>query len=110
MPPSGSAPPSSEAGALPATRQERMLDLLHRRGQATVAELVTLLDLSRDTVRRDLDLLDQRGLLVHTHGGAIRRNSLEPVDTTLGCGWMPNPRRSAGSARRRRGSCATARR
>ncbi len=72
------------ANALPAVRQERMLDLLQQRGQATVAELVTLLDVSRDTVRRDLDGLEQQGLLVRTHGGAVRKDRMVRVDTTLG--------------------------
>ena len=78
-------PPAADAGAaLPALRQERLLALLQSRGQATVAELVTLLDVSRDTVRRDLDALEARGLLVRTHGGAVHRQRLVRVDTTLG--------------------------
>lgn len=72
------------ASTLPAVRQNRLLDLLRDRGQVTVAELVLLLDVSRDTVRRDLDLMEQRGLLVRTHGGAIRKDRMVRVDTTLG--------------------------
>ncbi len=84
-PPSASPPaPDAGANALPALRQERLLDLLQTRGQATVAELVVLLDVSRDTVRRDLDALDARGLLVRTHGGAVHRDRMVRVDTTLG--------------------------
>jgi DeoR family fructose operon transcriptional repressor len=72
------------AGALPALRQRRLIALLQERGQATVAELVALFDVSRDTIRRDLDLLEQRGLLVRTHGGAIGNSHLVQVDTTIG--------------------------
>ena len=79
-------PTESDAagGALPALRHSRLLQYLQDRGQATVAELVTLLDVSRDTVRRDLDLLERRGLLVRTHGGAVTKDRLVRVDTTMG--------------------------
>ncbi len=73
-----------DSSALPALRQERLLEILQRQGQATVAELVGLLDVSRDTVRRDLDVLENRGLLVRTHGGAVHKNRMVRVDTTIG--------------------------
>jgi DeoR family fructose operon transcriptional repressor len=78
-------PPDTDAGnALPALRHSRLLQFLQERGQATVAELVALLEVSRDTVRRDLVLLEGRGLLVRTHGGAVRNDRLVRVDTTMG--------------------------
>jgi DeoR family fructose operon transcriptional repressor len=77
--------PDADAGnALPALRHSRLLQFLQERGQATVAELVALLEVSRDTVRRDLVLLEGRGLLVRTHGGAVTRDRLVRVDTTMG--------------------------
>jgi DeoR family transcriptional regulator, fructose operon transcriptional repressor len=69
---------------LPAARQSRLLQLVQRRGQVTVNELVGLLDVSRDTVRRDLDLLEERDLLIRTHGGAVRKDRMVQVDTVLG--------------------------
>jgi DeoR family transcriptional regulator, fructose operon transcriptional repressor len=69
--------------ALPALRQTRILKLLKDRGQATVVELVELFRVSRDTIRRDLDFLEQRSLLVRTHGGAVHNDQLVRVDTTL---------------------------
>ena len=75
--------PETGSSALPAVRQSRLLDLLQHRGQVTVGELVALLDVSRDTVRRDLDLMEQRGLLVRTHGGAVDKTRMVRVDTTL---------------------------
>jgi len=74
----------ASGGALPALRHSRLLHYLQDRGQATVAELVALLEVSRDTVRRDLDLLERRGLLVRTHGGAVTKDRLVRVDTTMG--------------------------
>ena len=69
---------------LPAARQARLLALLQQRGQVTVTELVALLDVSRDTVRRDLDAMEARGLLVRTYGGAITNDRMVRVDTSLG--------------------------
>ena len=54
---------ASDAIALPALRQTRLAALVRERGQITVAELVARFAVSRDTIRRDLDLLEQRGLL-----------------------------------------------
>ncbi|WP_051231023.1 DeoR/GlpR family DNA-binding transcription regulator [Kaistia adipata] len=77
-------PEADAASALPALRHNRLLQFLQERGQATVAELVTLLEVSRDTIRRDLVLLEARGLLVRTHGGAVTKDRLVRVDTTMG--------------------------
>jgi DeoR family fructose operon transcriptional repressor len=74
----------TNGNALPAMRQNRLIELLQEHGQVTVAELVALFDVSRDTIRRDLDLLEQRGLLVRTHGGAVHNAKLVRVDTTFG--------------------------
>jgi DeoR/GlpR family transcriptional regulator of sugar metabolism len=81
-----SATPDAESSpsALPALRQSRLVGLIQERGQVTVAELVALFDVSRDTIRRDLDYLEERGLLIRTHGGAIDNSHLVRVDTTLG--------------------------
>jgi DeoR family fructose operon transcriptional repressor len=63
---------------LPASRHQRLLEVMHARGEVTVAELTSMFGVSRDTVRRDLYLLEQRGLLNRTHGGAL------PVDELVG--------------------------
>jgi DeoR/GlpR family transcriptional regulator of sugar metabolism len=78
-------PPNGEAGGtvLPALRQSRLANLVRERGQMTVSELVALFGVSRDTIRRDLDLLEQRGRLVRIHGGAIPSDSLVTHETTL---------------------------
>ena len=52
-------------------------------GQITVADLVTRFGVSRDTIRRDLDALEQRGILVRTHGGAIPSDSLVMRETSM---------------------------
>ncbi|CAI9408707.1 DeoR/GlpR family DNA-binding transcription regulator [Nocardioides sp. T2.26MG-1] len=58
----------------PARRQERLehvIALLADGREVTVAELVEKLSVSSASVRRDLELLEQRRLLVRTHGGAV---------------------------------------
>jgi DeoR/GlpR family transcriptional regulator of sugar metabolism len=75
---------TAASAALPAVRQNRLIDLLKQHGQLTVNELMEQLSVSRDTVRRDLDQLEQRGLLQRTHGGAVYNDALVRVDTTLG--------------------------
>jgi DeoR/GlpR family transcriptional regulator of sugar metabolism len=51
-------------------RHELILRTLRAEGTATVARLVDLLGTSAATVRRDLVLLDEEGLLRRVHGGA----------------------------------------
>ncbi len=69
------------ADYIPAERRELISKLLSERGLVTVAELKTLLKVSEITVRRDLDLLEGRGVLERTHGGAVstRRVKTEPL-------------------------------
>jgi DeoR/GlpR family transcriptional regulator of sugar metabolism len=69
--------------ALPARRRAELVRLARSRGQVTVAELVTLFDVSPDTVRRDLDFLAERGLLARTHGGAVPADDLAMRDAPL---------------------------
>lgn len=53
------------------TRRSHLLDLIARRGFATVEELVRASGVSESTVRRDLEVLDQAGSVKRTHGGAV---------------------------------------
>jgi DeoR/GlpR family transcriptional regulator of sugar metabolism len=51
-------------------RQSAILDRVRRTGSVRVAELASELAVSEMTIRRDLDALDERGLLSKVHGGA----------------------------------------
>lgn len=51
-------------------RHERIVQEVRMRGAARVADLSELLNVSDMTVRRDLDVLDEAGLVVKVHGGA----------------------------------------
>ncbi len=52
-------------------RQHRLLDLVRLRGFAPLDELVRELGVSESTVRRDLDVLVEKGAARRTHGGVI---------------------------------------
>ena len=68
--------------ALAGRRQQRILVELADHGDVRVRELTALLGVSEMTIRRDLDVLADRGLLVKVHGGAtrvdVRRSTDEP--------------------------------
>jgi DeoR/GlpR family transcriptional regulator of sugar metabolism len=57
---------------LAAERRRRILDRIRGRGAVSVAELAAELDASEMTVRRDLREMAGDGLLLRTHGGAVR--------------------------------------
>src|SRR4051812_29067345 len=52
-------------------RQSRLKESLSRRGMSDLDTLSSELGVSQSTVRRDLELLEQAGLVQRTHGGVI---------------------------------------
>jgi DeoR/GlpR family transcriptional regulator of sugar metabolism len=59
-------------------RQSRILAELSRTPSLRVADLAEHLEVSTETIRRDLDELTQQGLLNRTYGGAVRPLGSEP--------------------------------
>ncbi len=59
-----------------AERQQRILDRAREDGRVEVAALAEELDVTPETVRRDLTTLERHGLLRRVHGGAIPLESL----------------------------------
>ncbi|WP_116340043.1 DeoR/GlpR family DNA-binding transcription regulator [Enterobacter cloacae] len=55
-------------------RQRYVLDILSEQGQASITELAEKLQVSADTIRRDLTDLENQGLAQKNHGGAIALN------------------------------------
>jgi len=53
------------------TRHARLLEELKRAGQLRVADVAKRYEVSTMTIRRDLEELEQQGLIVRTHGGAV---------------------------------------
>ena len=56
---------------IPAQRREKIQEYLSIHQIARTADLCDLLETSEATVRRDLEWLEQKGILERTHGGAI---------------------------------------
>ena len=55
-------------------RQHLILDLLHKNGKVLAGELSQQLNVSEDTIRRDLRELDEAGKMVRVHGGGLPRS------------------------------------
>ena len=55
----------------PTERQSQIIKLLEQLGRVTVANLSEHFDVSEVTIRSDLQTLEDRNLLVRTHGGAV---------------------------------------
>jgi DeoR/GlpR family transcriptional regulator of sugar metabolism len=62
-------------------RHHKTLNALNEKGEVSVAELSAATGVSEMTIRRDLDELEQEGLLKRVHGGAVRvaSRSYEPA-------------------------------
>jgi len=68
--------PGSEFGALiAAERRNRIAQLVGQQGSVRVSKLSELFQISEVTIRNDLDVLTQQGLLVRDRGGAIRNEN-----------------------------------
>lgn len=61
-------------------RQQQILDLARAHGRVEVKDLAYSLDVTPETVRRDLTILERHGLVRRVHGGAIpvERLGFEP--------------------------------
>jgi DeoR/GlpR family transcriptional regulator of sugar metabolism len=62
---------SKEKSVLVEERRQKLLELVSRRGFATLNDLAKAIKVSESTIRRDLEYLHQHGLLKRTHGGAM---------------------------------------
>lgn len=61
-------------------RYNKILEILERDGSVRTSQLVECLDVSIETVRRDLDYLKKRGLLKKIHGGAIQPHKFDTTN------------------------------
>ncbi|MBU8850244.1 MAG: DeoR/GlpR family DNA-binding transcription regulator [Desulfobacterales bacterium] len=66
---------------IPVDRQARIQKLIEEKGIIRVIELSKLFGVTELTIRRDFDVLEKKGVLERTHGGAIlrRRLKVEPL-------------------------------
>lgn len=62
-------------------RQAKIAELLKEQSSIKVNELSTIFNVSESTIRRDLQDMEERGLLTRTHGGAVgvEKTNFEPT-------------------------------
>lgn len=66
-----------------ASRANQIMELLRKRGAVQAAQLSRLLEVSVVTVRKDLQRMEEEGLLRRTHGGAAIRSANPGVDARM---------------------------
>lgn len=59
-----------------AERRQLILDILNNKKRVTVKELASDVSVSEATLRTDLNILEEEGLLTRTHGGAVLNEDL----------------------------------
>ncbi|WP_028610248.1 DeoR/GlpR family DNA-binding transcription regulator [Paenibacillus harenae] len=63
---------------LVAERYDKIVQLVNERGSIRVTELSELCQVTEETIRRDLDRLEQAGRLRRSHGGAVSVKDQQP--------------------------------
>ncbi len=72
----GKTKAGSETGSpITAMRRIRIANLVEQQGSVRVTELSEMFQVSEVTIRNDLDIMTQQGLLVRDRGGAIRNEN-----------------------------------
>ena len=66
-----------------AERQQAMTQLVRERGRISVVELAHQYDVTTETVRRDLSVLEDRNLVRRVHGGAVPADALTLLEAGL---------------------------
>lgn len=64
-------------------RHHYIVDRLHREGKILATDLVVQLNVSEDTIRRDLNELAEAGVLQRVHGGALPRIQSVPYEQRM---------------------------
>jgi DeoR family fructose operon transcriptional repressor len=67
----------------PEERQQAIAAQVISHGRASVAELAQIYDVTTETVRRDLAVLDRAGVLRRVHGGAVPTRALHLVEPSV---------------------------
>lgn len=58
-------------------RQNKILTLLKKSGAVSTSDLVRQFDVSIETIRRDLLYMENSGLLLRVHGGAVQKGTMQ---------------------------------
>lgn len=65
-------------------RRQAMADVVAQKGRLSVTELAEAYDVTTETVRRDLSLLERAGIIRRVHGGAVPAGALTRLETAVG--------------------------
>ncbi len=66
-----------------AERQQAIIQLVRERGRISVVELADRYEVTTETVRRDLSVLEDRHLVRRVHGGAVSADALTLIEAGL---------------------------
>lgn len=75
---------------LAAERRNRILEKVHENKKVIVNELSKEFDVSEETIRRDLDKLEEDGHVIKSYGGAVL-NEKSSIDLPFNIRWKSNP-------------------
>ena len=84
--------PNRRVSVLNEERRRAIVDFVNQNGRARVHELAKKFGSSEITIRRDLDLLHERGLIYRTHGGALPIRAASELDRDLVQRELQHPR------------------
>ena len=82
----------------PTMRQAKIVELARQQGEVSVEELVAAFDVTPQTIRKDLNVLCDRGALKRTHGGAMHPSGVENVEYEARRQIAPAEKRAIGRA------------
>ena len=82
------------------SREEKIMRLLLGRGSATIDDLLAAIGTSAPSIRRDLNRLENRGLVRRTHGGAMLVEPLLYEPFRYDTSFQAREQRAAGEKRR----------
>ena len=58
-------------------RQDKIYELLQNNGAVMTSQLVKSFEVSIETIRRDLLLMEENGQLTRVHGGAVLKSDMK---------------------------------
>ena len=82
----------------PAMRQAKIVELARQQGEVSVDALVAAFAVTPQTIRKDLNVLCDRGALKRTHGGAMHPSGVENVEYEARRQMAPAEKRAIGRA------------
>jgi DeoR/GlpR family transcriptional regulator of sugar metabolism len=71
-------------------RRQSLVQLLQKQPGLRVPEMANVLDVSKGTIRNDLEALEEEGVLTRVHGGAVLKNNPGDFDTSFGLRFQEN--------------------